>query len=103
MIHQPIQPQRWTDAVLESGDELQKFWKHHLAERERSLLFILAKGFDPRMCIGIEMLLGLTDSIRLNVDLIEFDEGPTRVSRERCDALLDEFERGRVCEGSSSL
>jgi len=82
MIHQPIQPQRWKDAVLESGDELQKFWKHHLAERERSLLFILAKGFDPRMCIGIEMLLGLTDSTRLNVDLIEFDEGPTSPSRD---------------------
>lgn len=87
MSHKSLQPQRWKDAVLESGSDLQNFWQRHLAERKRSILFILAKGFDPRMCIGIEMLLELAGSTQLDIDLIEFDEGPTSPSRDYIDLV----------------
>ncbi len=37
-------PLRWQSYVLNRGLELKEFWKAHLKERERNVLFILAKG-----------------------------------------------------------
>src|SRR6266852_4723942 len=81
MSTSPFRPQRWNDAVLEHGAELRTFWQHHLAEKRRTVLYILAKGFDPRMCLGIEMLLDIRGKDPIDVDLIEFDEGPNSPSR----------------------
>ena len=48
---------RWQSYVLTRGQELHEFWNSHLQLRERNVLFILAKGFDPRMCLGLDLLL----------------------------------------------
>ncbi len=74
------QPNRWNHYVLERGIGLQRFWAHHLSKAPRRLLFILAKGFDPRMCLGLETILTLQPQINCDVSLIEFDEGPTSAS-----------------------
>jgi hypothetical protein len=82
-MNQPImsQPNRWNRYVLEKGIGLQRFWAHHLSNSPRQLLFILAKGFDPRMCLGLEMILALQTQVDCDVSLIEFDEGPTSPSQ----------------------
>lgn len=74
------QPKRWNHYVLERGIGLQRFWSHHLSGRPRKLLFILAKGFDPRMCLGLEQILALQTQGSCDVALIEFSESPTSPS-----------------------
>src|SRR5258706_14729283 len=73
-------PSRWNHYVLEHGTGLQKFWQHHLSGKPRRLLFILAKGFDPRMCLGLEQILALQKQGTCDVALIEFSESPTSPS-----------------------
>jgi hypothetical protein len=96
-------PNRWNDAMLEHGAGLRDFWLHHLAEKKRSVLFILAKGFDPRMCIGLEQMLALRDKDPVDVALIEFDEGPNSPSRAYLDFVAENvrrLERGMNGQGS---
>jgi len=81
MTAQNNQPQRWHNYLLERGDNLRAFWEQHLNNRERRLLVILAKGFDPRMCRGLDMLLSLQKKGTCDVALVEFNEGPTSPSR----------------------
>jgi hypothetical protein len=63
---------RWDSYVKCSGPEFDSFWENHLSE-ERDLLFILGRGFDPRMCEGFEALLeaggdGKRDSFLVDID-----------------------------------
>ncbi len=74
-------PLRWQSYVLNRGLELKEFWKAHLKERERNVLFILAKGFDPRMCLGLRLLLDSSGTGKRDACLIEFSEGPASPSR----------------------
>ena len=73
---------RWNHYVLEHGADLKAFWCRHLAEKERRILFVLVKGFDPRMCLGLEMLLNEQHTGRCDVALIEYDEGVNSSSHE---------------------
>jgi hypothetical protein len=71
------QPNRWNHYVLERGDGLLRFWTHHLSGQPRRLLFILGKGFDPRMCLGLSTVLRLQQKGSCDVALLEFSESPT--------------------------
>lgn len=71
---------RWQSYVLSRGQELNDFWKNHLSQRERHVLFLIGKGFDPRMCRGFEMLLHAGGVGRRDISLIEFSEGPSSPS-----------------------
>jgi len=84
-------PLRWQNYVLNRGSELKAFWQAHLGDRERNILFILAKGFDPRMCLGLRLVLDCGGSGRRDTRLIEFSEGPaspSRMYRSRVDENL---------------
>lgn len=72
---------RWQNYVREHGAELEEFWRAHLNERERHVLFVLAKGFDPRMCRGLKMLLNAGGRGKRDVALVEFSEGSSSPSR----------------------
>jgi hypothetical protein len=72
---------RWHNYVLLQNEELRQFWQAHLAEPTRNVLCILAGGFDPRMCQGIELILRSGGNGRRDVRLIQFDEGPTSPSQ----------------------
>ncbi len=74
------EPNRWNSYVLEHGTGLQRFWRHHLSGQPRKLLFILAKGFDTRMCLGLEQILAIQTQGTCDVALIEFSESPTSPS-----------------------
>jgi len=73
---------RWDNYFLRHGPEFDVFWKKYLSYSNRDILFLVAKGFDPRMCCGIEAIteaggLGKRDCI-----IIDFDEGATSPSRK---------------------
>ncbi len=64
---------RWDPYVLAAGGEFDKFWRTHLATRERTLLFVLGRGFDPR---ALEALRRITDlGAQPRVWLMAFDNG----------------------------
>lgn len=48
---------RWSPYVLLKGEELPHFWKSHFEIPGKKVLYILGKGFDVRMNLGIEGLL----------------------------------------------
>lgn len=82
---------RWNNYVFERGAQLSEFWNDHLKNANRSLLFVLATGFDPRMCLGLERVLGCCPKTPCNVVLVDYDEGRNSASqlyREAIDANL---------------
>jgi hypothetical protein len=73
------QPQ-WQQYVLLRGDRFRTFWASHLAQRERSVLFVLGRGFDPRMCLGLKQVLEAGGKGARDVVALEFREGPASPS-----------------------
>ena len=85
---------RWSNYVLERGDALVQFWRQLLAERERRILVIVAKGFDPRMCLGLEMLVREQGGRgQCDVVVIEYDEGVNSPSHEYRDLVRANVQR----------
>lgn len=46
---------KWDNYVMKSGPGHDQFWHDHLLE-ERDVLYVVANGFDPRMCDGAESI-----------------------------------------------
>lgn len=65
---------RWEDYLLFGEESFHKFWKKHQS-KERDILFILGRGFDPRMCLCSENILKKAESGIRDFILIQFDEG----------------------------
>ncbi|MBV9122145.1 MAG: hypothetical protein JO112_02135 [Planctomycetes bacterium] len=76
---QPSAP-RWQHYVLLQGERLRAFWVDHLSQRERNLLFVLGRGFDPRMCMGLQLILEMGGSGQRDVLALDFREGPASPS-----------------------
>jgi hypothetical protein len=76
-----LDPPRWQNYVLEHGPELEEFLQSHLSTSERDVLFVLGRGFDPRMCLGLKLLLRAGGIGRRDVLAIEFHEGTSSPSR----------------------
>jgi hypothetical protein len=70
-------PMRWRDYLLERGTGLDQFWAEHLAARERSVLLVVGRGFDPRMRLGLECLLRAGGHGTRDVLSLEMQEGET--------------------------
>lgn len=66
--------QRWNPYLLVNGEKINDFWKS-LYEGTHKILYILGKGFDVRMNIGVETLINNKPDIDLDCLLVEFDEG----------------------------
>lgn len=73
-------PPRWQNYVLDHGPDLDLFWQEHLRAKDRNVLVVVGKGFDPRMCLGVEALMRAGGNGKRNVLAISFDEGPTSPS-----------------------
>jgi hypothetical protein len=84
---------RWQHYVLLRGDELHRFWAKHLNERERQTLVLVGRGFDPRMCLGLELLLGAGGAGRRDVLALEFHEGTTSPSLAHADSVGANWQR----------
>src|SRR5438128_1535549 len=64
-------PGRWHNFVMESGSRLQTFWQAHL-RAERHVMFLLGRGFDRRMCLGLRSFLEAGGAGKRDVIAIEF-------------------------------
>jgi hypothetical protein len=66
---------RWDPYLMLNGSELTDLWKDHFGSKSKKLLYILGKGFDVRMNLGISSLLEISPDTVLDVLLINFTEG----------------------------
>lgn len=76
----PLDLPRWHNYVMESGSRLATFWQTRL-RATRHVLFMLGKGFDPRMCFGLQLLLNAGGTGKRDIIAVEFDEGAFSPSR----------------------
>ena len=83
---------RWINYVLQGGDKFVPFWESLLQSRSRDILFVVGRGFDPRMCKAAERVLSLGGFGKRDCVTVDFDEGETSPSR-----LHDELLNQNVC------
>ena len=86
---------RWDPYVLADDREFDAFWQTHLATRNRNVLFVLGRGFDPR---ALAALRRITDQgVKPVVWLMAFDNGLedselrqhlTQTNREGLEAIV---------------
>jgi hypothetical protein len=78
---------RWDSYVLDHGESLRSFWSGHLAVKERSVLLVLGRGFDPRMNLGLKLLLESGARGRLTLLGLVFDDTPHQSGEEHADRV----------------
>lgn len=68
----------WNNYVMKCGLEHDRFWSKYL-QGERNILYVLASGFDPRMCDGAESVTKFGGRGRRDCRLVTFHgtEDPT--------------------------
>ncbi|MFZ5631553.1 MAG: hypothetical protein ACOY40_01775 [Bacillota bacterium] len=82
---------------MKKGLDFQNFWEEYLKTQNRKILYVLGRGFDPRMCTGIEVILKLGGEGSCDCLVIEFDEGPSSPSLYHADLVLDNIEILKKC------
>jgi hypothetical protein len=88
MTNDPIRNQpRWQHYVLVRGERFRTFWVNHLTKGERSVLYVLGRGFDPRMCQGLKLLLEVGGKGPRDVIALDFREGPASPSLTHADLV----------------
>jgi len=85
----PAVVSRWSDYVLESDGRLEDMLAQHFKDEERSVCFILGRGFDPRMPLGLDLVLKTIDGARTHIIVVEFGEGTSSPSHQY-DRLVNE-------------
>lgn len=95
---------RWRDYFLRDGEQFDDFWRPFLAERERSVLFVLGHGFDTRMCDGIERILAVGGTGKRDVVLLAFHEGAESASRQHAPQRTANGERlAKLLDGRGTI
>lgn len=64
---------RWEDYIMRGGADHERFWDDHLRAK-RDLLYVVASGFDPRMCDGAESIMKKGGRGKRDCRLIRFYE-----------------------------
>ena len=91
---------RWEQYVLLRGKRVGAFWKEHLREARRDVLLVIGRGFDPRMCMGLEALLAAGGQGRRDVVGLDFREGPMSPSLDHRGRVDDNWTRVTSAVGS---
>lgn len=85
--------ERWNDYVMFGGEtEVLNFFKHYYQDRKGHLLFIIGKGFDPRMNNMLRLFLKTELSINLTCLLVDFPSSEESEYQEFIDRNIKEFE-----------
>ena len=82
MIKEQSSSARWSNYFLRRGKDFESFWKDYLEGSNHDVLFMLAQGFDPRMCFGAKALSLAGGSGKGDCVIIELDEGASSPSRK---------------------
>lgn len=84
-----MEENRWNPYVLLQDESVKELWRNHFYGSNKKVLFILGKGFDVRMNLGIQSLIEICPNIDLDCVLIGLDEGKDSSSHKLQD-LVDE-------------
>jgi len=71
---------RWDPYVLLRGAETFPFWEKHMSIKGKKMLFIMGKGFDIRMNLGLKSILEFSNDLIIDVLLINYIEGKSSPS-----------------------
>lgn len=78
---------RWLNYVLRGGKNLESLWQSILKTGRRDLLFVVGRGFDPRMKDAVATVLSLDGNGLRHCVLVEFDEGEASPSSRHDDLV----------------
>jgi hypothetical protein len=93
---------RWDPYVFVNDQKVLELWTNHFFNSNRKVLFILGKGFDVRMNIGIKGLMENCPKIDLDCWLIQFDEGSSSSSHKYAKYAEENFKQLElILEGHS--
>lgn len=84
---------RWDPYLMRRGTEFGSYWQEYLHSSVRKLLYVLGRGFDPRMCMGVRAVLDVGGKGSRDCVLIEFDEGPASPSRKHGRLVVENTKR----------
>lgn len=80
---------RWSPYILLHGNELKVFLNEHFVPDKKKVLFIMGKGFDIRMNIGIKRIVQANPSVDIDLFLINFNEGKKSNSLKYNDLVIE--------------
>ena len=84
---------RWKNYVLLRGDAFHRFWAARLRERPRKIIFVLGKGFDPRMCHGLSAMQETLGPSGMDILLLDYDEGEESPSHAHHSLVMQNIEQ----------
>ena len=93
------QEARWEQYLLLRGQTVGEFWKEHLSA-SRDVLLVIGRGFDPRMCMGLEVLLAVGGQGKRDVVGLDFREGPMSPSLDHKGLVEDNWAKVTSAVGS---
>ena len=94
---------RWNDYFFTKNEDYHDFWQNYLKQK-REILFILGKGFDPRMCLGLESILQKGGDGKRDCTLISFIEGENSPSRDfRLDVEQNKTKLNELMNGRGNI
>lgn len=94
---------RWLTPFLKKGSESKEFWREYLQSKNRDVLFILGRGFDPRMNLGIDMVLKAGGSGLREYLLIHYDESPNSPSKAHEEVVKKNYDEFKGLIGSAGI
>lgn len=83
---------RWNPYVLLQNESVEELWCNHFADENKKVLFILGKGFDVRMNIGISSLINKCPNLNLDCILVGLTEGKDSSSHKLQDLVNENVE-----------
>ena len=78
---------RWEYYVLLREERLRAFWEEQVDRDECNVLFVMGRGFDPRMAVGLKTVLATGGGGVRDVVGLEFLEGPMSASLNHQDGV----------------
>ena len=80
---------RWSPYILLHRSGLDMFMNEHFLPSKKKVLYIMGKGFDVRMNIGINKIIQSNSSLDLDLLLINFNEGKGSNSLKYKDLVIE--------------
>lgn len=84
---------RWTDYFMSHGPSFDTFWEELFNGSQRNLVFVVGRGFDPRMCYAVESILSRKGSGLRDCVALDYDEGDSKSGTRYADLIKSNWEK----------
>lgn len=85
----------WPNNFYCGGAQFTTFWGEYLSKDKRRILFIMGKGFDDRMNMGIKEILKCSTTVEITciaINFIEGDNSPSKIYEGKVQKNFQELE-----------